>query len=171
MKSPLFYIFAGLPAAGKTTLAKMLAAHTKAAYFRVDTLEQGLRDLCDYPVAGEGYRLSYRMIADNLKLGISAVADSCNPWELTRDEWNRVAADLNLPFVDIEVICSDREEHRRRVESRESDIAGLALPTWEQIEKREYHPWSRNRIVIDTAGITETEAFERLLKELNEIQW
>lgn len=51
---------------------------------RIDTVEQAIRDLCDFNVEGEGYRLSYRIAADNLKLGISVVADSCNPIDLTR---------------------------------------------------------------------------------------
>jgi predicted kinase len=160
------YIFAGLPAVGKSTLARQLAKHVKAAYFRADTVEQGLRDLCNYKVTGEGYRLSYRMIADNLSLGISAIADSCNPWELTRNEWRQVATKSGARFVDIEIICSDKEEHRKRVVTRKTSIDGLTLPTWEEIEKREYHPWRSERIVIDTAGISECEAFGRLRAKL-----
>jgi predicted kinase len=123
-----------------------------AVYLRIDTVEQALRDLCRVKVEGEGYRLSYRLAADNLKLGLSVVADSCNPIELTRREWRRVAEDTGAGAVDIEVICSDRSEHRRRVETRQVDVPGLAPPTWEAVVAREYHPWNTERILIDTAG-------------------
>ena len=37
-------IFSGLPAAGKTTLARILATQLDALYLRIDTIEQSLRD-------------------------------------------------------------------------------------------------------------------------------
>lgn len=160
------YIFSGLPGTGKTALSQRLARRVKAVYLRVDTVEQALRDLCGIVVAGEGYRLAYRVAADNLRLGISVVADSCNPVELTRREWETVAGAAQARCVNIEVICSDALEHRRRVEKRQSSVPGLALPTWEAVLRREYHAWTRDRIVIDTAHKTENECFEELLNNL-----
>jgi hypothetical protein len=40
------------------------------------------------------------------------------------------------------------------VETRTSDIPGLKLPTWEEVVGREYHPWDREHLAIDTAGRT-----------------
>jgi hypothetical protein len=51
-------------------------------------------------------------------------------------------------------VCSDVEAHRRRVETRRSDIPGLKLPIWENVVAREYEPWSRDHLVIATAGKT-----------------
>ena len=73
------YIFAGLPGTGKSTLAQQLARRFKAVHLRIDTIEQGLRDLCDLRVEGEGYRMAYRIAAENLRLGIEVIAASCNP--------------------------------------------------------------------------------------------
>ncbi|MDP4537968.1 ATP-binding protein, partial [Alkalimonas collagenimarina] len=64
MNRPTLYIFSGLPAVGKSTLAQLLAKHLSILYVRIDTVEQGLRDLCDLDVEGEGYQLSYRIIQD-----------------------------------------------------------------------------------------------------------
>jgi len=129
-------------------------------------VEQALRELCGITVQGEGYRLAYRLAADNLRLGLSVVADSCNPIELTRREWEEVARDATARCINIEVICSDKSEHRRRVESRESTLAGLILPAWAEVERREYHPWSRDRIVIDTVSRKEEECFDELLSKI-----
>lgn len=148
----------------------MLAEKFQISYFRIDTVEQGLRDLCSMEVYGEGYRLTYRIIRDNLKLGISCIADSCNPLELTRDEWNDVARDIGVKFVDIEVICSDEDEHRKRVESRTSEVKNLVLPTWKEVLGREYEEWTRERIVIDTSQISVNEAFGTLLEKLKNHQ-
>jgi predicted kinase len=165
MKSSL-YVFSGLPGAGKTALSQQLAGRVKAVYLRIDTLEQALRDLCGMVVEGEGYRLAYRVAADNLRLGVSVVADSCNPIELTRYAWEMVARDTQARCFNIEVICSDALEHRQRVETRKSSVPGLVLPTWDAVLHREYHAWTRDRIVIDTARKTEKECFEELLNSL-----
>lgn len=163
---PLLLIFSGLPGAGKSTLAKLIARELKATYLRIDTIEQGLRDLCSFQVEGEGYRLAYRIAGDNLRLGQTVVSDSCNPIELTRREWEWVARDAGVPFVNIEVICSNNEEHRRRVASRSTEIDGLQLPTWKEVQNREYHNWTVDRIVVDTHGRSEAECLAELRERL-----
>lgn len=166
------YVFAGLPGSGKSTLAKRLSAHLGAVYLRIDTIEQALRDLCSFEVEGEGYRLAYRLARDNLLIGSSVVADSCNPIELTRREWEQVARDAGAGFVNIEVVCSEVREHRRRAETRVSEVAGLEQPTWHEIDTREYDAWTVDRIVVDTAGKSigecETELFAKLAAFAND---
>lgn len=166
MDKPILYIFSGLPGTGKSSLAQELAKVTGAVYLRIDTVEQGLRELCNFKVEGEGYRLSYRIAQDNLKQGMSVIADSCNPARLTRKEWNEVAIKSNANFVNIEVICSNVHEHKTRVENRETDIENLKLPRWKDIENREYHLWDSDRIQIDTANKTINESISELITAL-----
>jgi predicted kinase len=165
---PTLYIFSGLPGTGKTTLSQLLAKQISAIYLRIDTIEQAMRDLCAVDVQSEGYCLAYRIAADNLRLGISVVADSCNPIELTRSAWENVALQSDSKYVNIEIVCSDLFEHRNRIETRSSSIPGLMLPTWQDVENREFQPWSRNRIVINTSGKSEMVCFDRLLSSLSE---
>ena len=162
------FIFSGLPGTGKTTLSKRFAQTIGAVHLRIDTIEQGLRDLCGIKVEGEGYRMAYRIAADNLQLGMNVIADSCNPIELTRHEWEQVADNNGAEFINIELVCSDESEHRRRVESRMADISGLKLPTWNDVMNREYHTWTKNRIVIDTAGQSESECLKALMLAIAE---
>jgi predicted kinase len=164
----ILYIFSGLPGTGKSELSQSVAREIGAAYLRIDTIEQGLRDLCATDVQAEGYRLAYRIAADNLRMGLSVVADSCNPIKLTRREWEQVARDVNADFVNIEVICSDAGEHRQRVERRVADIPGLKLPSWAEVENREYHEWTADRIVIDTAGKTQAQCERELISALRQ---
>lgn len=161
---PILFILSGLPGSGKSTISQFLAKRYDALYLRIDTIEQGLRDFCNYDVEGEGYELAYKIANDNLKLGLNVVADSCNPILLTREQWEIVAISNNSIFINIEVICSDKNEHRKRIETRITEVENLKLPTWEEVECREYHPWVSVRIVIDTANKTVDVTY----KELNE---
>lgn len=163
---PKLFIFSGLPGSGKTTLSQKLAQHFNAVHLRIDTIEQALRDLCNIKVEGEGYRLAYRIAADNLQLGLDVVADSCNTIELTRREWENVASSNGAEFVNIEVRCSDTEEHRRRIESRTTTIEGLKLPTWRDVVEREYDDWTVDRVIVDSASQAIGACFDVLAARL-----
>ena len=164
---PVLYIFSGLPGTGKTTIAKAIAGHIRAAYFRLDTIEHGLREVCSLDVQGEGYRLAYRIVADNLQLGNDVVVDCCNPWALTREEWQSIALENDSDFVNVEIVCTDKREHRARIERRRNDITGFTLPTWEEVQSREYQPWDRDFICIDTSGRTINACIAELLAKLS----
>jgi predicted kinase len=168
MEPSILYIFSGLPGSGKSTLSQMLATRVGAAYVRIDTIEQALRELCTIDVHAEGYGMACRVAADNLRLGISVVADSCNPIEFTRREWERVASEAGAKYVNIEVICSDAAEHRRRVETRLSTVPGLTLPAWKEVTERRYEDWLVPRVVLDTFGRGESECLAELLIKICE---
>jgi predicted kinase len=144
-------VFGGLPGAGKTTLARDLAARMGAVYLRIDTIEQAIRNSpgVSQAINEEGYRVAYAVAEDNLRLGRTVISDSVNPVRESRDAWMEVGGLTNSFFLEVEVVCSDAAAHRQRVESRRATMPGL--PAWEDVLAREYDPWNRDHIVIDTA--------------------
>jgi predicted kinase len=158
-------ILSGLPGVGKTTIAREIVWTMVATHVRVDAIEQALRR-AGIDVRHEGYRAAYAVAEDNLRLGQIVVADSVNPWAVTRDEWRAVAQRAGVPRLDVEVVCSDLDEHRRRIEMRKPDSPDQKLPTWQQVLARDYHPWDRERLVIDTALLTVEQAARAILAEV-----
>lgn len=145
-----------------------MSQHLCAAYVRIDTLENGLRGMLSQPVVAEGYDLAMGIVTDNLGLGLDVVVDSCNAVQIAREGWYDVAEQTGAMPVDIEVVCSDVVEHRRRVESRRTAGEGKDQPSWQDVLEREYLRWGTPRIVLDTAGLTPETVLARLLDALAE---
>lgn len=160
-------IFSGLPASGKSTLAMKFASALSATYIRIDSIERGMQSTIKIPEFGEKcYFTAHLLAQDNLRLGNSVIADMVNPWELTRNAWNEVAKNAGATFVNIEVICSNKEEHRKRLEARSTTVPGLKDPTWAEVQEREYHVWNQDRILIETSGKSEATCFDELFLSL-----
>ena len=164
----MLIILSGLPGVGKTTLARDLAAKLNAFHIRIDSIEQVLRDggVSAHALYDEGYRIGYAVAKDNLLVGSTVIADSVNPLEITRQAWMDVARHAQAEFVEIEILCSDLDQHRSRVERRATDISGLRLPTWQDVVARVYEPWQREHIVIDTSHATVAQSVAAVLAHL-----
>jgi predicted kinase len=146
-------VMAGLPASGKSSVARELARRIGAVWLRIDSMDQAIwasgtapSDLRDWT-----YRAAQAVAVDNLKIGRDVIADCVNDSQKARDGWSESGRRSGVDVVWLEIICSDPAEHRRRVETRTSDTAGPALPDWDAVVQRGYDPWERDHLIVDTA--------------------
>lgn len=146
-------VIGGLPATGKSTIAIALARRTASPYVRVDRIEQAIVawSPLSHPLGPVGYAVAHSLAQEQLQLGLDVIVECVNPLAVTRDGWLGTAGTAGAVLIEVEVICSDEAEHRRRVETRTTDVEGLAKPTWTAVVEREYEPWTRERLVIDSA--------------------
>jgi predicted kinase len=150
---PLLIVFGGLPGTGKTTIARELTRRFEASYLRIDAIEHRLRE-AGLAVGATGYVVANALAAENLLIGRTVIADCVNPVAASRNGWRETADRCAARLIEIELICSDAAAHRRRVESRLADISGHRQPTWDEVVKRDYEPWDREHLVLDTAADT-----------------
>jgi predicted kinase len=168
LATPRLIVLGGLPGTGKTTLARAAAAALGAAPLRIDTIEAAIdaSAVGGRPLEDAGYRVAYGLAADLLTLGHTVIADSVNPAPVTRIAWAAVATAAGCPLLQVEIVCSDRAEHRRRIETRRAADPDAGLPDWAAVEARDYRPWPEADAVIDTATLTPDAAATRLIATL-----
>jgi predicted kinase len=162
----MLIVIGGLPGVGKTVISRELARAIGAVHLRIDSIEQAMR-AAGWRVEGEGYAVAYALAADNLALGRTVIADCVNPWPLTRQAWRTVAERAGARAIEVEVVCSDPVEHRRRVEQRRPDIEGHQLPSWIDVVERDYRPWDGARLVLDTARSDVAECVQTITSRLS----
>jgi predicted kinase len=146
--------FGGLPGTGKSTLARLLAADTRAVWLRIDEIESAMRrnGLTPEQTGVAAYSVAHDVAANHLRRGLTVIADAVNPVTEARHGWRDLAATVGADHVVIETVCSDRAEHRRRVETRVSDLPGWLYPSWAEVHRMmtEYEPRTGHRLVLDT---------------------
>lgn len=143
-----------------------MAAEIGASYIRVDSIEAALKNssLKIHPAEDAGYVTAYAVAQDNLALGFDVVADTVNPIDVTRRCWSDVADACGARLLNVEIVCSDQAEHRRRVETRRSNIAGLDLPDWKRVQSRGYEDWTSERLVLDTSKLSAGECVKKIIE-------
>jgi predicted kinase len=159
-------VLAGLPGTGKSTIACALAQRMGTIWLRIDSIERAIREANVVPgsLDDAGYRAAYAIAEDNLKLGRDVIGDSVNLWMVTRNAWRDAGLKSGAKVFEVETICTNLDIHRRRVETQASEIPGLKLPEWAAVRERDYHPWDRDHLTIDTATV-DVEACVHLVLE------
>ncbi|MGH3049884.1 MAG: AAA family ATPase [Gaiellaceae bacterium] len=162
----MLIVFGGLPGVGKTALARAVADRFGATYLRVDAIEVALVRAGiarTEPTGLAAYVVAHAVAEGSLAAGATVVVDAVNPVEEAREGWRDLARRLAKPLRIVEVVCLDESEHRRRVESRTADLEGHDLPTWREVQDREYEPWHEPRLTVDTATASPAECLAQVL--------
>ena len=165
----MLIVLSGLPGAGKSAIAQILCRELGATYVRIDTIEQSLRSALqpNGDVGASGYLVAYDIARSNLALGNAVVADAVNPLNQVREAWRQVAASAASDILEVEIACSDKAEHRRRVEGRTADIPGHTLPSWDDVQTRQYEPWATDCLRMDTATISAEDAARQIMRAMH----
>lgn len=155
----------GLPGVGKTTAARRVAGGLRAAHLRIDAFEVALATaglLAPGADTGPaGYVVALAAADTCLAAGNDVVVDGVFPIAASREPWTGLAARHGTPIHWFRLVCTDRDEHRRRVEMRTADLPGHVLPGWAAVEGRVIDDWAEPHVVVDTAGEDAADVIRR----------
>lgn len=159
-------VMGGLPGSGKSYVARTLAADLECSLLTADTVELGLRVAGfgdDQPVGLAAYGVLQAVATEQLSLGLTVIADAVNIHPEARATWMEVARGASADLVVIEVVCSDQQLHRRRLEQRDDDVPPVDWAHVQELRER-YVPWPVPTTVVDTAAQVELSALDSLVR-------
>jgi predicted kinase len=142
-------VMAGLPGSGKSTIAEVIGNRLSLPIVSVDPIESAILRAgidADQPTGLAAYLVAETIAESVLESpGNGVIVDAVNAVEPAREQWARLASRQDSRRIRfIEVICSDPEIHRERLEKRGRQLAHLNEPTWHAVEQSvdEWEPWS-----------------------------
>jgi predicted kinase len=154
-------VLTGLPSTGKSAIADRLGRSLQWPVFSVDPLEAALlrggvtREQFSDRIA---YDLLEALALHQLMLRQSAILDAVNPFHWVRARWQGLAQRFSVACPLIECVCSDRQIHRDRLESRKRDIPGFAYePGWDEVERQVgyYEAPNEEHLILDAVNPVE----------------
>lgn len=158
---------AGLPGAGKSTVAEVVGNRLGYPVISVDPIESAILSAgidSDQPTGLAAYLVAETIADSALGNGLSIIVDAVNAVDPARQQWVDLAKKHDESLRFIEVVCSDSELHRERLESRNRNLTHLPEPTWHAVEQSldEYSDWTgasaaAERITLDSVqplGVT-----------------
>ncbi len=143
----MLIVTAGLPGAGKSTIAEVVGNRLGVPVVSVDPIESAILSAgidSDQPTGLAAYLVAETIAESVLSGGGSVIVDAVNAVEPAREQWVKLAARQQTPIKFLEVICSDPEVHRTRLANRNRQLAHLAEPTWHAVEQSldEWESWT-----------------------------
>lgn len=171
--SPKVVLVAGIPGAGKSTLAESLGRHLRAPVFSLDWVFGVVAPfdaLHDDDIAFAMVDLHLiALTARQVQLGVDVVLDVAGHTERERARWRELTERLGGVFVGVECVCSDEQLQRERVEGRDRGIPGWrATVPWEHVQRMRglWEPWQDDHLVVDSALATPEECLKQVLAVL-----
>ena len=154
---------AGLPGTGKSTIGQVVASRLGIPVISVDPIETAILQAgidSDQPTGLAAYLVAETLAESIIAIGGSIIVDAVNAVDPAREQWVKLAARYGESVRFIEVVCSDSDLHRERLEARGRKLPHVTEPTWHAVEQSldDYQPWTGEsagvpRITLDSVEL------------------
>lgn len=153
---------AGLPGSGKSTIAEIVGNRLGIPVLSVDPIESAILSAginSDEPTGLAAYLVAETLAESIIAIGGSIIVDAVNAVDPAREQWVRLAARYGAPLRFIEVVCSDSDLHRERLEARGRKLPHVAEPTWHAVEQSldDYQVWTGDSAAVERITLDSVE--------------
>ncbi|MCS0500702.1 AAA family ATPase [Protaetiibacter mangrovi] len=143
----MLIVMAGLPAAGKSTIAEVVGNRMGVPVVSVDPIEAAILSAgigADQPTGLAAYLVAEAFADAVLTGGGSVVVDAVNAVSPAREQWVKLAERQRSEVRFIEVVCSDEVLHHQRLTARAERLRSSALPGAFAVEQSldEWEEWT-----------------------------
>jgi predicted kinase len=143
----MLIVMAGLPAAGKSTIAEVVGNRMGVPVISVDPIESAILSAgidADQPTGLAAYLVAEAFADAVIGGGGSIIVDAVNAVNPAREQWVRLAERQKAEIRFIEIVCSDAEVHGERLAARAARLAEEAHPGAFAVEQSldEWEDWS-----------------------------
>lgn len=138
IKPPSLVIFSGLPGAGKSTLATLLARKLRWTLLRIDDLIGVVPDNPDIEFWDSKVAILLDLVNTQLELGLDLIVDSVF-MNMDRQHAQELARKHNSRFLPIYVFLSDERVWEERVTQRFNELNDNDVASWERIQHQREH--------------------------------
>ena len=160
---------AGLPGTGKSTIAEILGHRLGFPVISVDPIESAILSAgidSDQPTGLAAYLVAEAIAEAALANGVSIIVDAVNAVDPAREQWLELAQKHHEPLKFLEVVCSDTDLHRERLESRDRNLAHIPDPTWHAVEQSldEYSEWTGETATVPRLTLDSVRSLGELVE-------
>lgn len=180
LSRPTLWIFCGLPATGKSSLAEMVAKKLSISLFQSDRVRKEMQPDSHQKVVPFGQGIYRSEIRDTVYTRLSALAgkilaqrdsvilDATFSRRKWRDEVGRLAMSLDADFIFVECVCKeDTIRSRLKRRERETSVSDARIQHLSQMIKG-FEPLAeldlKNHLKIDT-DLSLDDAFSKILSQ------
>lgn len=148
----MLVVLTGLPCTGTSAIAEAVARELSGALLSADPIDAALISsgiaLDEWPDIA-GYEVMKALAREQLSIGLSAVVDAVNPFDIVRQAYAEIAAEESARVSVIVTLCSDVGVHQQRVEQRHA--SGAKSIDWDGVRRQiaYYEPFTGDCLVLD----------------------
>ena len=168
-----FIVMRGYPGTGKSTIARLLAAALHAPLIDRDIIRQMAVDLFGaLPQVGQfSYELMFALAREQLRLGLSVVADTPLTYRTTYDQCKELAQSFHTPMLVVHCQCPP-EVQKRRLEGRIGNVSEFQITSWKEWEqwKPRFEEYEDGGCVIDTSNPMD-DSLARVMRCIHELHY
>lgn len=165
----MLVLISGLPATGKSTVARMIAREINARVLRTDEIRKAIIKKPEYSEREKDIVYSAMLlIADELlKNNINVVLDATFYKKELRERAKKIAKRNKKKFLIVETVCNEKvvKERMRKRKKNLKSVSDADFDVYKKI-KKEFEEIEEEHVVVDTYYLSKREIRKMLREEL-----